>query len=192
MLQTQVAYWTLQENKRHNLVTEQQGKTDLNRRAQELKQTIKFQTAEVNYWKGQLKELTRHNKMTEKLSKGELKTKQNQAKASLMQAVASLQQSQAALENVEINRQNAETNAKNASTKKYEAKTGRMTAKANIKKTKSERKLADAKVANVKMATKLSKKDLKWYDYTKVMLPSVKVVAEAAKDVAIGAKYGRD
>lgn len=61
MLAVQVQYWTLQENKRHNRVVEDQGQQTIN-------ENVRHNVQSENIGWGQLSELTRHNKAVEGLT----------------------------------------------------------------------------------------------------------------------------
>jgi hypothetical protein len=190
MLQTQVAWWTLQENKRHNVVSESQNKQDLLRKERELRNTINYNMKQVEYWQNQLAELTRHNKVTESLSAGELKTKQDQARASLQNAQASLGQARAALANVGVNAMNAATNAKNAATNAYNARVGKYNAKVGAYNARTKRYETKANVGQTKAGTalieeqaKTEAKRNKYYGTEHVLIPGVNASANVVRSV---------
>lgn len=170
MLQTQIAWWNLQETKRHNITAEEQNRQDLDRRERELINTINYNAHQVEYWQGQLAELTRHNKATESLTAEEIQVKRIQATAQVNQARAALQQAQAALENVKVNQRNADIAA-------YNAKTNRATAKANIGVSKAQKQL-------IKGQTKTEAKRAKWYVPEHVAIPAVNAASNLVKSAS--------
>lgn len=169
MLQTQVAYWANKENARHNLVTESQTNVDLKRKQAELDQTIRYQTDQVQYWRDQLAELTRHNKATENLTAEELKTKQDQAKAALQQA-------EAALKNAETNRRDLDNKAKQAAAAQSQAKTAHEKMKTDRIESGS-RVTANQSRSNLdsaKAGTERQRRDS--YMWSDVLVPTIKAV----------------
>lgn len=176
MLQTQVAYWANKENARHNLVTESQTDKDLKRKEAELDQTIRYQTEQVQYWKDQLSELTRHNKATESLTAEELQTKRDQAKAALQQA-------EAALKNAETNRRDlsnraisANAAAQQAAAASKQAETSRQKANQDIRESASRVTQNRAEIDRTKQETELKGKQSDHYIWKEVILPTVKTI----------------
>lgn len=183
MLQTQVAYWTMQESKRHNLVSEDQNKIDLMRKEKELNNTINYNKKQVDYWNNQLKELTRHNKVTEKLSAKELKTKQQQAKASLQQA-------KAALKNAETQRLDLANRAKQAEASMISAEASRTSAEAAKQQADTSRYLSRsqaqknrAETGLIRKQRQLTGKKVKYYKYTDLALPGANAAANLIRSV---------
>lgn len=140
MLNTQIQYWANQESKRHNIEQETQNWEDLRRRELEYWQTVKYQAQQIGFMYDELKETTRHNRASEKISA-------KQAKASLLSASA-------ALKSASANLQNAYTNAVNATTKRKEYESTAKYQKAMSDKAKSEKK---AKQAEAKYTAKQTK-----------------------------------
>lgn len=102
MLQTQVQYWSLQEQKRHNIVTENQ--TDfVNREVKRHNLITEGQTDWFN------KETQRHNLSTESIGR-------TQASAALQSAYAANRQADAAQRQASVAESNAFTNWYNART----------------------------------------------------------------------------
>lgn len=176
MLQTQVAYWANKENARHNLVTESQTNKDLIRKQAELDQTIRYQTEQVQYWKDQLSELTRHNKATENLTAEEIETKRDQAKAALQQA-------QAALRNAETNRldlanksKQADASAEQARAATSQAEIARRRLGQDIRESDSRisKNFADTSRASSEALLTNQKSD--HYIWKEVVLPTVKTI----------------
>lgn len=171
MLQTQVAWWTLQENKRHNVITEEQTNRDLSRREKELINTINFNAKQVEYWQNQLAELSRHNRVTEKLSAKELKIKKQQAKAALQQAKAALSQAGAAWENARVN-------AYNAATQRSEADSRNVLRSSQTASTKQDVGLKHAQKENVL-------KQNRYYTTERILIPGANAAANVAKAVGV-------
>lgn len=91
MLQTQIAYWAMQENKRHNIVSEKQNAS-------------------------QITEIARHNRVTEDQGFRNIKeTQWYNRNVATKQAAASMTSAQAALQNAKVNRINALVNAAHTS-----------------------------------------------------------------------------
>lgn len=92
MLAVQVQYWTLQENKRHNKVVEDQGQQTIN-------ESVRHNVQSENIGWGQLGELTRHNKVSEALMHEQNRIASQNAVTNWMSMVntGKLQKSQSAL-----------------------------------------------------------------------------------------------
>lgn len=106
MLQSQINYWNLQEQKRHNLLTEQAANEQA--AASMISASASRTQAEI------AKELVPFEKMKAQASK-------SQADASLLQADAALQNAETNRGNLVVNQRNAATNERNAETNRYNA-----------------------------------------------------------------------
>lgn len=144
MLATQVQYWTLQENKRHNIMSEQLGSqqnTEMirhNLKAERQQDTSLQQEAQrISISRDTLKENIRHNKANESITKwlNSETQRHNLATEAVgrTNALASLQQAQAARKNAEINQQNAYTMQRNASINMLNAQTNRLNSQTQSK-----------------------------------------------------------
>lgn len=138
MLQTQVNYWTLMENQRHNLESERLGFSTLEETKrhnlateqlgfQTLQETGRHNVATENLGFANLDETKRHNLVGEQLGFGNLDVARVQASASLTQAGAAMKQ--ANVREYEsryipiqytIEQQNADTAQRNAATREQE------------------------------------------------------------------------
>lgn len=144
MLATQVQYWTLQENKRHNIAMETLGNqqnTEVIRhnmqteRQQDINLAQAQQQIELN--RKSINENIRHNKAAENITQwANYETKRhnlaNEAVART-NAQASLRQAQAAEKNADTNRLNAYTNQRNAAANEMNARTSRLNSQTQSK-----------------------------------------------------------
>lgn len=137
MLATQVQYWTMQENKRHNIATEglgsQQNREMIRHNLRTEKQqdtALKQETQRINISRGSLNENIRHNKANEGITQWmNFETRRHNLATEAVgrsNALSSLLQAQAASKNADINKLNAYTSQRNASANLMNARTNRI------------------------------------------------------------------
>lgn len=153
MLNTQIQYWANQETKRHNMEQETQNWEDLRRKELEYYQTVKYQAEQIGFMYDELKETTRHNIQSEKISR--------------KQAAAAYNSSIAAMRSATANLQNAMTNLKNAHTKRLEYQ--------------STKAFQEAQSYKLRQDAAKTKKQTKYYVWTDVIPKYLNAGATALK-----------
>lgn len=117
MLQSQINYWNLQEQKRHNAATEE---------AQFQQSQASLMSANASRTQAEIaKELMPFEKMKAQAT-------QTQAQASIMQADAALQNAETNRGNLDVNRMNAVTNQRNADINQQNANINQQNADTNM------------------------------------------------------------
>lgn len=200
MLATQISYWAMKENQRHNLVTEEQGKVDLQRKEREYQNQVTRTTNDLNIAKANLAEAIRHNKVAEGNDKLKSQAAVSQAQAALRQAEVAAFNAETNLKKVkseialnksqikvnssvkDLNKSAAALNRANISTVGYRNANLASSTKKNIADigyTQAKTSESKAGAAYTKEKTKTAKKDNKYY----VMNNVVPNTARSAKDV---------
>ena len=144
MLATQVQYWTIQENKRHNIAMENLGNqqnTELIRHnlKTERQQDVNLQQERqrIDISRRSVNESIRHNKAAESITQwaNYESRRHNMANEAVARtnALATLQQAQAAKLNAQTNQLNAYTNQRNATANIMNAKTNRLNSQTQSK-----------------------------------------------------------
>jgi hypothetical protein len=151
MLQTQVNYWTLVENRRHNLVTEGQEQQNIAYRNRSLDETVRHNQVTETLGFQTLQEQTRHNVATEDIDRtrneiqaGQLRVAQQQValgyanlalgQAQLSETVRSHKANEAiGWGNVQVSQANANTNRMQALTAVSRMENDYEISKANVR-----------------------------------------------------------
>lgn len=159
MLQTQVNYWQLQEQQRHNLATEQISQAQL--------------AAQRDYWQGSLAETHRANVVKEGLTAFSNISGRTQAESSMIQAAAAAKQADVAESNALTRQREADIAQQRADTAQFEA---------NIASRRADIADTEARTAQKNADTRRMEANIAYDEY---MLDAKKFVQFAEREMAV-------